>query len=88
MLNNVRGPLPFNHATHKLDDPLGHLISRRRLAPDDTDPRDDLLAVRRAHLLDQVIAVDDTEHIEQLPLILVDALDLDVEHSVSRDLDA
>lgn len=30
------------------------------------------------HLLDCIVSVDDAQHVEQLPLVLVDSLDLDV----------
>jgi hypothetical protein len=36
--------------------------------------------------LDTVVSVDDAEHVEQLPLVLVDPLDLDVEHGIRADL--
>jgi hypothetical protein len=43
------------------------------------------ILARVAHL-DTVVSVDDAEHVEQLPLVLVDPLDLDVEHGVRADL--
>ena len=37
-----------------------------------------LFALCRAHLLDLLVAVHDAEHVEQLALVLVDALDLHI----------
>ena len=38
----------------------------------------DLLALGRAHVLDLVVAVHNAQQVEQLALVLVDALDLDI----------
>lgn len=38
-----------------------------------------LLALLRAHCLELLVAVDDGEHIQVLALVLMNALDLDVE---------
>jgi len=74
---------------HQLDDALGHLVSGRGLAPDHAHARHHLGLFRAVgHLLDLVVAVNDPEHVQQLPLVLVDALDLHVEHGVRGHLDA
>ena len=78
--------LPPPHP-YQLDDALGHLVPRRRLAPDDAQARHHLCPLRGAHLLDQAVAVDDAQHVEQLALVLVDALDLDVKHGGRVHLD-
>ena len=44
-----------------------------------------LLALLRGHLPDLVIPVDNAQHIEQLALVLMDALDLDIQQSVRVD---
>lgn len=47
-----------------------------------------LLPLFLAHLLDVQVSVDHTEHVEVLPLVLVDTLDLDVVQSIGGHLDA
>ena len=47
-----------------------------------------LLALLRGHLPDLVVPVDDAQNIEQLALVLVDALDLDVQQGIRVDSDA
>ena len=63
----------------QLDDPLGHEVTRRRLAAEDEGARRD---AQRRVLLEPVVQRDDVQHVEVLALVLVDALDLDVEHPV------
>jgi len=58
------------------DDALRHVVARRRLAAEDRDARDDAAALGGRHGFDRVVAVDAVERIEQLALVLVDALDL------------
>jgi hypothetical protein len=48
----------------------------RGLAADDAHAGDHGLSLRGRHVLDAVVAVDDAQHVEQLALVLVDALDL------------
>lgn len=66
----------LGHGGDELDDALGHLIPRRGLAPDDAHARDHASPLRPRQLPDGVIAVHDAQHIQQLALVLVDALDL------------
>ena len=64
-----------------LDDRLRHDIAWRGLAADDDQARHQVGAVAAA---DAVVQVDRVQHVEQLALVLVDALDLHVEHHVGR----
>mmetsp|Transcript_40127 Transcript_40127/g.103876 ORF Transcript_40127/g.103876 Transcript_40127/m.103876 type:complete len:708 (-) Transcript_40127:720-2843(-) len=72
----------------QLDDALGHLVARGRLAADDAHAGLDLLALFGSHLLDLRVSVDDAQHIHELALVLVDALHLDVKQRVGADGDA
>lgn len=47
-----------------------------------------LLALLGAHALDLLVAVHDAEQVEQLALVLVDALDLDVHEGLGVEVDA
>ena len=64
---------------------LAVAIARRRLAGENLDPRHPV-ALRL--VLHRLIQRDRLEDIEQLPLVFVDALDLDVEQRRRIDLDA
>ncbi len=68
----------------QLDDQLGVAIARRRLAGEDFHARHPV-ALRL--VLDRVIQRDGFKDVEQLPLVFVDALDLDVEQRRRIDLD-
>jgi len=46
------------------------------LATNDADTWHQLAALLLVHLLDLVVAVDDAQQVQQLPLVLVDALHL------------
>lgn len=65
--------------TDEMDHSLGHPVARRSLATEDVDARGNLLALLSAHLLDGQVAVDDTENVELLALVLVYTLHLYVE---------
>src|SRR5690606_37394995 len=69
----------------QLDDQLGVVIARRRLAGKELDARHPVLFGMRADLVVEGYRLDD---VEQLPLVFVDALDLDVEHGRGIDADA
>ena len=47
-----------------------------------------LLPLLWAHCLDRQVSVDDTEHVEVLALVLMDALDLDVKEGSCGDIHA
>ena len=64
---------------------LADAIARRRLAGED---RTCAARAAAAVLDDLPVAMDDVQDVEQLPLVLVDALDLHVEHRVRIDDDA
>ena len=65
------------HRVDQLDDQLGHGVSRRRLgAEDDGARRNRQVGI----FLDPVVQGDDVQDVQQLPLVLVQALDLDIEH--------
>src|SRR6202453_2209631 len=70
------------HVDRQLDDELGLLVARRRLAREYLYPRRE---VRRRIGPDFVVARDRLEDIEELPLVFVDALDLNVEQRVRID---
>ena len=67
------------------DDRLGHGVARRGLAAEQHRALDHALGVAA---LDAVVEVDDVQRVEQLALVLVQALDLDVEDRVEREVDA
>ena len=67
---------------------LGHIVPWCGLACKKYNPRVDLLALRRGHALDRQIAMDDTKDIHRLALVLVDTLDLDIEHGLGVDSNA
>mmetsp|Transcript_41521 Transcript_41521/g.96930 ORF Transcript_41521/g.96930 Transcript_41521/m.96930 type:complete len:774 (+) Transcript_41521:686-3007(+) len=69
------------------NDLLGHKVPGGRLAPDEAGALDNVLALVGRHALDRVVAVDDLKDVEELALVLVDALDLDVKHGVGVDVD-
>ncbi len=75
----------FGDVIDQLDDQLGIAIARCRLAGEDFDARHPV-ALRL--VLDGVIERDRLQHVQQLPLIFVDALDLHVEQRAGIDLDA
>ena len=60
----------------QLDDQLGQAVGRGRLAGEEERPR---RHVQRRVRPQAVVEHDDVQHVEQLPLVLVDALDLAVE---------
>ena len=64
----------------ELDDQLGVVIARRRLAGEEFDARHPVQLGMRADLVVERHGLDD---VEQLALVFVDALDLDVEHGRS-----
>ena len=63
-------------------------LTARRLAADAHDARHRLLALLGGHLLELLVAPDHRQHVEQLALVLVYALDLDVEERVDADVGA
>ena len=75
----------FADGVDQLDDPLGHEVAGSGLTAEDEG------ALRNRQpgiLLEPVVQRDDVQHVEMLALVLVDALDLDVEHPVRVQLDA
>ena len=64
------------HVVDELDDKLGHVVAGRRLAREDLDARHE---IARGVGADLVVERDGLQDVEELALILVDALDLDVE---------
>ena len=67
----------------QLDDQLGTVIARRRLAGENLDPGREALRRAVAH---RVIERHGLKNVQQLPLIFVDALDLHIEHRARVDL--
>ena len=63
--------------THDL---LGHVVGGGGLAAEDDHARHEGLALLRRGLLDGIVPGDDGDHVHVLALVLVDALDLHVEH--------
>ncbi len=68
----------------ELDDELRLAVARRRLAREDLDARDGIVFRRIAQ---RKIRSDGLQDVEELPLVLVDALDVDVEQRGRVDLD-
>eukprot|EP00047_Mylnosiga_fluctuans_P003292 m.228426 g.228426 ORF g.228426 m.228426 type:complete len:867 (+) comp11740_c0_seq1:45-2645(+) len=69
----------------QLDDHLGHVVPGRGLAANQDSAGHEVAA---GVLLHAVVEGDDVQDVEQLALVLVQALDLDVEERVRVDLDA
>ena len=67
-----------------LDDPLGHEVSGCGFAAEDERPRRDYQA---GILLEPVVEGNDVQHVEVLAFVLVDPLDLNVEHPGRIQLD-
>ncbi len=72
------------HVIDETDDLLRQVIPRRGLAREQPDPRDAALA---GIILQLLPMRDRLEDVEVLPLVFVDALDLDVEHRVGIEAD-
>ena len=66
----------------QLDDQLGQRIGRRGLAGEEEGAR---RHVERRVVAQAIVEDDDVQHIEQLPLVFVDAFDLAVEDGVGID---
>jgi hypothetical protein len=71
-----------------MDDGLGHPVAGCSFATKDGYPRCKLLALVGAHSFDFKIAVDDTQDVHLLTLVLVYALYLDIEQCFRVDFDA
>ena len=69
----------------ELDDELRLVVARGRLAGEDLHPRHPGARRLRAH---RVVERDRLEDVEELPLVLVDALDVDVEQRVGIEAEA
>jgi len=70
----------------KMDDTLSHPVAGSSLATKDGDSRLHLLSLFGRHGLESQIAVNDTEDVKLLTLVLVNTLDLDIEQSCRVDL--
>ena len=68
-----------------MDDVLGHGIAGGGLGAEEVGPGGH---VKVGVLMEPLPQVDDVQHIEQLPLILMEPLDLHVEHGVGVEGDA
>mmetsp|Transcript_33260 Transcript_33260/g.51758 ORF Transcript_33260/g.51758 Transcript_33260/m.51758 type:complete len:207 (-) Transcript_33260:643-1263(-) len=66
---------------------LRDVVSSGSLASNEDSLLLDFLAVSRAHALQPLIPMDNLEDVEELPLVLVNTFDLDVEHGRRVDLD-
>ena len=73
------------HRVDELDDQLGDVVAGRGLAAENESARGD---VEPRVLLEPVVQGDDVQRVEVLALVLVNALDLNVEHPVRVELDA
>ncbi len=67
----------------ELDDQLGRIVAGRCLAAEDDGSRRGIAAA-----LEVTVQRHRVQHVEVLALVLVDALDLHVEHGVGQQLDA
>lgn len=65
----------------QVNDGLGHPVTRSSLSTEDGDAGSELLTLLWRHGLDGEVAVDDTEDVHLLTLVLVHTLDLHVEES-------
>ena len=68
----------------QVNDALGHGVGRRGLAGEDDAARRRIVGDA---VNDGVVVGDDVQHVEQLPLVFVDALDLYVEQRVGVERD-
>ena len=78
----------FANAADKVDDSLSHPVAGSGLASEDRHTRCKFLTLFRAHCLDRQVSVNDTEDVQLLPLVLVYALDLDIEECFWVDANA
>ena len=78
----------FANAADQVDDRLSHPVAWSRLAAEDRHARCEFLTLFGAHCLDRQISVNDAEDVQLLPLVLVYALDLDVEECFGVDANA
>ena len=74
----------LGHGVDELDDQLGHEVAGSGLAAEDEGAGRDVAA---RVLLEPVVEGDDVQHVQVLPLVLVDPLHLDVEEGVRIDGD-
>lgn len=70
----------------ELDDALGVVVGGGGLSGEHDGSGDDLLPLFGGEFLDPEVPPDDVEDVHELPLVLVDSLDLDVEHAVGVDV--
>jgi len=71
----------------QLDDELGDIVASSSLTCKDDGLGDNVLALLRRHLLDGKVTRHDTKDVHELTLVLVDTLDLDIEHGIGVDVD-
>ena len=71
----------------QVNDLLSHPVARGSLATEDGDSGLELLPLLRRGSLESKIAVDDTEDVHLLTLVLVDTLDLNVKEGRGVDID-
>jgi hypothetical protein len=69
----------------KVNNALGHPVTRSSLATEDRNSRLHLLSLLWRHSLQSEITVDDTEDVELLTLVLVNTLDLNVKQGCRVD---
>ena len=69
----------FANAANKVNDGLSHPVAWSGLPSEDRHTRSEFLTLFGAHCFDRQVSVNDTEDVELLPLVLVYALDLNIE---------
>ena len=78
----------FANATYKVNDRLCHPVAWGGLASEDRHTRCKFFTLFGAHGLDRQVSVNDTEDVQLLPLVLVYALDLNIEEGFGIDANA
>lgn len=78
----------FANATNEVDDGLGHPVAWSGLAAEDGHTRCKFLTLFGAHCLDRQVSVNDAEDVQLLSLVLVYALDLNIEECFGVDANA
>ena len=76
------------NAANKVDDSLGHPVAWSGLASEDRHTWCKFLTLFGAHCLDRQVSVDDTKDVQLLSLVLMYALDLNIEECFRVDANA
>lgn len=88
-ISNIRiGVHDLSNLADQVNDGLRHPVTGSSLASENRDTRLELLTLLWRHLLDGKVAVNDTENVQLLTLVLVDTLDLHIKKRLRVDTDS